>query len=177
MRILPCCSTQFIFHHLRDAGKLEQLLENSLGRRLHDCTWRQPWFGLAGVKRKLISPTRHKLTPAEPSRSACWTTPCSRVGGSVLVLAWLHNSNYLCDFTLELPWDRELLLTLSLGECSAEIFQWKLAWVRQEFLAQTLCRQHWAKVGFLPSLHHWHNTALEPWCFMSCLWAILSVLA
>lgn len=95
--------------------------------------------------------------------------PVLRSGRMLVCFGIASDPNYLCDFTLQLPWDRELLVTLSLGECGAEIFQWKLAQVREDLLAQTPCRQHRTKVGSLRSLHYLHSAALEPWCLRSCL--------
>ena len=124
--------------------------------------------------------------PHETQANSCWATricapsrPVRRSGRMLVCFGVASDPNYLCDFTLELPWERELLVTFSSGEWSAQIFRWKLAQVRQDLLAQPPRWQHRTKVGslqraqsgpgppvleVLPLSHpHWFGTEV-PWC-------------
>lgn len=92
--------------------------------------------------------------------------PVLRSGRMLVCFGVASDPNYLCDFTLELPWDRELLLTLSSGECSAEIFQWKLAQVRQDLLPKLHAGgtvQRWAPYS--------HCTGCTVWSWAPGAWS------
>lgn len=69
--------------------------------------------------------------------------PVLRSGRMLVCFGVAWDPNDLCDFTLQSPWDGELLVTFSSGESSAEIHEWKLAPARQDLLAQTRCQQKW----------------------------------
>lgn len=90
--------------------------------------------------------------------------PVLRSGRMLVCFGVALDPNYLCDFTLQLPWDGELLATLSSGESSAELQEWKPAPARQDLLAQTPCQHR----GLLSVTALFARCCNGSWCLGSC---------